>query len=200
MTEQASHFPQGQIVLITGNMASGKSSVAQALAERLPRSVHLRGDLFRRLIVNGRAEMGVELSTEAELQLQLRYSLAAEIARRYAQAGFTVVYQDIIIGPTLSDIVGLLQPYQPFVVVLCPRPEVVAARDRARAKTGYPDRAAVDAFDRVLRTETPRLGCWLDNSDLTLDETVAHILAEMPEGTAKPAAPDDSETPRTRLP
>jgi predicted kinase len=192
MADQPSQQRDGQIILITGNMASGKSSVAQALAEQLPRSVHLRGDLFRRLIVNGRAEMGVELSTEAERQLQLRYSLAAEVAKRYAQAGFSVVYQDIVIGQTLSDIVGLLQPHQPFVVVLCPRPEVVAARDQARAKTGYPDRASVDAFDWVLRTETPRLGYWLDNSDLTIDETVAHILAEMPAGVADSAAPGDS--------
>jgi deoxyadenosine/deoxycytidine kinase len=35
-----------QVILITGNMAAGKSSVAQALAERLPKSVHLRGDVF----------------------------------------------------------------------------------------------------------------------------------------------------------
>jgi chloramphenicol 3-O-phosphotransferase len=192
MTEQASHFPQGQIVLIAGNMAAGKSSVAQALAERLPRSVHLRGDLFRRMIVNGRAEMGVELSREAERQLQLRYALAAEVARRYAQAGFTVAYQDIIIGPTLSDVVRSFFPYQPFVVVLCPRPEVVVARDQARAKTGYPDRASVEAFDRILRMETPRLGYWLDTSELTIDGTVAHILAQMPEGAADPAAPADS--------
>lgn len=192
MADQPSQQRDGQIILITGNMASGKSSVAQALAERLPRSVHLRGDLFRRLIVNGRAEMGVELSTEAERQLQLRYSLAAEVAKCYAQASFTVVYQDIIIGPTLGDVFSLLQPYQPFVVVLCPRPEVAAARDQGRAKTGYPDRASVDTFDRVLRTETPRLGYWLDNSDLTIDETVAHILAEMPAGVADSAAPGDS--------
>jgi predicted kinase len=51
--------PLPRIVLITGNMAAGKSSVAQALAERLPRSVHLRGDAFRRMIVNGRAEIGL---------------------------------------------------------------------------------------------------------------------------------------------
>lgn len=192
MTEQASQVPDGRIILITGNMASGKSSVAQTLAERLPRSVHLRGDLFRRLIVNGRAEMGVELSMEAEQQLQLRYSLAAEVARRYAQAGFTVVYQDIILGPTLSDVVSSLQPYQPFVVVLCPRPEVVAARDQARAKTGYPDRASVEVFDRILRMETPRLGYWLDTSELTIDGTVVHIMAEMPAGVTDPPAPAGS--------
>ena len=36
-------FPD--IVVVTGGMAAGKSTVAQALAERLPKSVHLRGDI-----------------------------------------------------------------------------------------------------------------------------------------------------------
>jgi hypothetical protein len=35
----------------------GRSTVGPALAERLPRSVHLRGDVFRRSIVGGRADM-----------------------------------------------------------------------------------------------------------------------------------------------
>lgn len=48
-------------ILITGNMASGKSSGAQALAEQLFRSVHLHGDLLRRMILNMRAELAVEL-------------------------------------------------------------------------------------------------------------------------------------------
>ena len=43
-------------------MAAGKSTIAQALAERLPKSVHLRGDLFRRMIVNGQAEMSFEVT------------------------------------------------------------------------------------------------------------------------------------------
>jgi predicted kinase len=168
-----------EIMLITGNMASGKSSVAQALAERWPKSVHLRGDLFRRMIVNGQAEMGFELSIEAQQQLQLRYELAAETARRYVQAGFTVIYQDIVIGATLGEVVASLQPYRTGVVVLCPRPDVVAARDQARNKTGYPNRAAVDTFDHVLRTETPHIGYWLDNSDLTVEQTVDNIEANI---------------------
>ncbi|HEX5688351.1 MAG TPA: AAA family ATPase [Roseiflexaceae bacterium] len=168
-----------EIILITGSMASGKSSVAQALAERLPRSVHLRGDLFRRMIVNGRAEMNIPLSAEAEQQLQLRYDLAAETAKRYAEAGWTVVYQDILLGTALTDMVDRLHPVPLAIVVLCPRADVLAARDMARHKRGYPDRATVDALDRVLRDETPRIGFWLDNSDLTLPETVDAILHEL---------------------
>src|SRR5690348_12387145 len=91
------------IIVITGIMASGKSAVAQALAERLPISVHLRGDLFRRMVVNGQAAITPALYEEATAQLRLRYQLAAQAAHSYCQAGFTVVYQDIIIGPVLED-------------------------------------------------------------------------------------------------
>lgn len=37
----------GVIYVISGLMASGKSTVAELLARRLARSVHLRGDVFR---------------------------------------------------------------------------------------------------------------------------------------------------------
>jgi chloramphenicol 3-O-phosphotransferase len=168
-----------RIILITGNMAAGKSSVSQALAERLPKSVHLRGDLFRRMIVNGQAEMTFTLSAEAERQLLLRYQLAADAAKRYADAGFTVIYQDIIIGRALEDAISRFQGYPLSVVVLCPKSHVVAAREAARDKTGYSDQAAILAFDRILREETPRIGYWLDTSELTIPETVDAILSNL---------------------
>ena len=168
---------QPQIILITGNMAAGKSSVAQALARRLPKSVHLRGDMFRRAIVNGQAEMTLNLSAEAYQQLQLRYHLAAVVAREYLQAGFTVVYQDIIIGSALSEVIATFDDVPLSAIVLCPSPEAVAAREAGRSKTGYTDEKMVYAFDRILRTETPRLGYWLDSTDLTVEETVDRILA-----------------------
>jgi len=72
----------GSVFVITGVMASGKSTVAQRLAERLPRSAHIRGDVFRRMIINGRAEPAPEPdaaavgSDEAKSQLRLRYRLS----------------------------------------------------------------------------------------------------------------------------
>lgn len=167
-----------RIILITGNMAAGKSTVAQALAERLPNSVHLRGDVFRKMIVNGRAEMGPELSDEAQAQLQLRYELAAAVARRYVDAGFVVVYQDILIGPGLRGAVERFKGVPLSVVVLAPSAKTIAEREARRAKSGYTAPAEVEAFDRVLRYETERLGTWLDTSELTVDQTVNRILAE----------------------
>jgi chloramphenicol 3-O-phosphotransferase len=172
---------QPSIILITGVMAAGKSTVAQALAERLPKSVHLRGDLFRRLIVNGRVEMGFELSAEALAQLQLRYAIAATVAPLYLAGGFTVVYQDMIIGQTLVEIATKLRAHPLYVVVLCPSPDVVATREATRGKRGYGNEAEVAAFDQVLRSETPHLGLWLDTSTLTVAETVDQIIARLDE-------------------
>ena len=167
-----------RLILITGIMAAGKSTVAQRLAERLPNSVHLRGDLFRRMIVNGRAEIGPELNDAAMAQLRLRYRLAAAAIDLYRGDGYTVVYQDTILGPLLGEVVGALDRWAPRVVVLCPSPDVVAQREAARAKTAYGSWQIAD-LDRMLRTETPRLGAWLDTSALTPDATVDLILAQL---------------------
>ena len=172
-----------ELFLITGIMAAGKSTVAQALAERLPKSVHLRGDVFRRMIVRGRAEMTATLSPEAARQLRLRYRLAADAARGYLEAGFSVVVQDVIVGESLTQVIGMLPAAPLYVVVLCLSAEVTAARDAARSKTGYSAAFSAALFDRILRSETPRLGLWLDSSALSVEATVDAILAGL--GTAR---------------
>ena len=170
------------IIIITGVQAAGKSTVAQALAERLELSVHVRGDLFRRMVVNGRAEMGpADPPPEAVRQLRLRYALAAQVADGYAAAGFNVVLQDIVIGPYLGEMAEAIRTRPLHIVVLAPRAEVVQARDDARraerGKVAYkPGDETVAQLDAYLRRETPRLGLWLDTSDLTIEETVEAIL------------------------
>jgi len=165
-----------KIVIVTGAMAAGKSSVAQALAERTSNSVHLRGDLFRRMIVNGRFDppMGDEATGRA--QLDLRYEIAAAVADRYAEAGFTVIYQDIL-NDALAAAVRTLARWRPGVVVLCPDPATLTAREAGRAKSGYKGGWTPETFDALVRRETPDIGLWLDTSALTLSETVDHILA-----------------------
>ena len=173
------------VILITGIQAAGKSSVAQAVAERLDRSVHLRGDLFRRIIVNGRANMGpAEPQPEAVRQLRLRYRLAAQAADAYAEAGFTVVLQDVVLGAYLTEMTDMIRARPRYVVVLAPRPAVVAereiARRLARGKTAYKDGDEGPAeLDAHLRGETPPIGLWLDTSEQTLEQTVEELLARV---------------------
>ncbi|MBA8877424.1 AAA family ATPase [Phyllobacterium myrsinacearum] len=165
------------LYIVTGAMAAGKSTVAQALAERLPKSVHLRGDIFRRMIVNGAAVMGPELSADAITQLDLRQALACDAARHYVEAGFSVVYQDILIGHALQDVANRLAPFSPRIVVLNPRPDILAQRDEARSKTGYSESFPPVILADALERETPRIGLWIDTSAMAVTEVVDRILA-----------------------
>ncbi|MBB1151694.1 AAA family ATPase [Amycolatopsis sp. DR6-1] len=165
--------------LVTGVQAAGKSTVAQALAERLPESVHVRGDAFRRMVVNGRVEMGpADPPAEAVRQLRLRHALAAQVADGYADAGFAVVLQDIVLGEHLAEMVGALRTRPCYVVVLAPSAKVVAQREAARGKVAYqPGDTGIAGLDAYLREQTPHIGLWLDTSELTAEETVDRILA-----------------------
>lgn len=123
------------VVLVTGVMAAGKSTVAQALAERLPRAAHVRGDVFRRMIVTGREEyLPGASSAEAVAQLRLRYRLSAATADAYAEAGFTAVVQDVVLGEELAAYVRLVRSRPLDNSALTPAETVdaiVAGRERA---------------------------------------------------------------------
>ncbi|WP_062204011.1 AAA family ATPase [Streptomyces sp. NBRC 109706] len=169
----------GAVVVIAGVMAAGKSTVAQALAERLPAAAHVRGDTFRRMIVSGRVDPDPTAGPEAVAQLRLRHRLSAAVADGYAEAGLTAVLQDVVLGDELPYLVGLVRTRPLYVVVLAPSPDAVADREAARAKTAYAEAGGwtVAALDGWLRERTPRIGLWLDTSALDPAGTVDAVLA-----------------------
>ncbi len=163
------------IVLVTGPQAAGKTTVSALLARRFARGVHLEGDTFRRFIVAGRSEMTPDPSGEALAQLRLRYRMTASAAHDYVGAGFDVVVDDVVAGPMLAEVVELLGIDARRVVVLLPSRDVIAEREKARRETGY-DHWSVDQLFDVFETDTPRIGAWIDTSNLTADETVSAVI------------------------
>jgi chloramphenicol 3-O-phosphotransferase len=156
-------------------MAAGKTTVARLLAARFERGVHLEGDVFRRSIVSGRVEMEPDASPEALDQLRLRYRLAAAAADAYVDAGFTVVVEDVIAGRLLDDVRTTIRSRPCHVVVLLPSMDAIVAREEARPERGY-ERWTVDELHDAFALATPRIGTWLDTSELTPEETVDAIL------------------------
>ena len=127
------------------------------------------------MIVRGRDPIAPELGEEALRQLDLRQRLAASAANEYWRDDFTVVLQDIYAGSGLHNVVGRLEISPLYVVVLHARPDVIAARERQRNKSGY-GAWDVERFCEAFENETPRIGLWLDNSDLSPEATVQEIL------------------------
>ncbi len=159
-------------------MAAGKSTVAELLARRLPRSVHVRGDAFRTMVVNGRADMTPQPTDEAIAQLHLRYDLTSLTADRYAEAGFDAVVQDVIVGAELAEFIRRITTPERYLVVLSPTVSALEWREQQRAKEGYVH-FSPGALDEVLRRETAQIGYWLDSSAQTPEETVDDILANL---------------------
>ena len=173
-------YEPGRVIVITGAMAAGKSTVAELLAQQLPKSVHVRGDVFRKMMINGQSQMTLALTEEANAQLQLRYDLAAHTADAFADFGFDAIVQDVIIGDDLSTFIERIRAPQRYLIVLSPSVTALEWREEQRVKAGYVHFSA-GALDSVLRSETARIGYWLDSSAQTPEETVADILQNLNE-------------------
>jgi cytidylate kinase len=163
------------IYVITGVMASGKSTVAEALARSMEKCVHLRGDVFRKMIVTGREEMCESPSKEALNQLDMRYSITAKTAIEYYNNGFSVVVQDNFLGKKLLFFLELLKQYPTFVIVLNPDINTIEQREQKRDKKGYVG-FSVESLYKIFIEETPKIGLWLDTTNMSIEETVDEIL------------------------
>ena len=172
--------------LITGAQGSGKTTIADLLAKRFERGVHVRGGQFYRWVVSGWVGFDDQARPdEARRLLDLRYDLSAQTAARYADAGFTCVVQDNIYGADVPAWIQAVRPRTTYLVVLRPSVEVVAARDdarrRATGKVAYQDGFTPMLNDNQVAGTPRHLGLWLDTSQQTPDETVVEIQARQAE-------------------
>lgn len=176
------------VFLVTGPSAAGKTTVSELLAKQFERGVHLESDFFRRSIVSGGQEMTPDASEEALEQLRLRYRLGALAADTYVQHGFTVVLEDVVAGPMLTEYADAIESRPLQIVCLMPSIETLQSRETGRDSEGYthfPLQALYDLFQK----ETPRIGLWLDTSGQTADETVQQIVRHTREDEAERAQP-----------
>jgi AAA domain len=175
--------------LVTGAQASGKSTVADLLARRYERGVHVRGGQFYRWAVRGWVHVGDADEAEARRLLDLRYRLSSAVADEYAAAGFTTVVQDNIYGVDVERWLDRVRSSPKHLVVLRPRIAVVEARDEERRRTSGKvayRRGFTPAVNDEHVAATPRdLGLWVDSSEQTPEETVDMILS----GTADALVP-----------
>ncbi|GER91221.1 hypothetical protein KDW_53830 [Dictyobacter vulcani] len=174
---------QPAIIVVTGIMAAGKSTIAHLLAQRFQRGVHIEADMLQRMIVAGgkwvsQRDPG-EPHGEAAQQLRLRLKNMCLLGKSFFEAGFIVVLDDIILGDRWQHLQEELNGVPFSLVVLAPHVDIVTQqRDRQRSK---PARGSAWAtyLDRELRTSMAGIGLWIDNTEQTPEETVTEILQSL---------------------
>jgi chloramphenicol 3-O-phosphotransferase len=186
------------LFVISGIPASGKSTIARLLANRLDRAVYVPGDTIRAMVINGRADANADAGAGQLEDLLLRYQGMLAIAKVYLNDGFDVIVEDVIIGQMVRQFLPLVPVPEMHLVFLDPSGDAVAERDRERTKTAYGVQWNVRQLRDVLHMETARIGLWLDTSELTADQTVEHILKDLKASKVIVSRPSSPAVPRRR--
>ncbi|MGH2622148.1 MAG: hypothetical protein ACRDE7_00600, partial [Sphingobacterium sp.] len=102
------------------------------------------------------------------------HDLTAKLAIEYYNNGFTVVVQDNFLGENLAYFSELLHPHPTYIIVLNPSVDSIKQRENKRQKKGYVG-FTVESLHKEFIEKTPKIGLWLDTSNMTIDQTINEI-------------------------
>ncbi|NNG39345.1 AAA family ATPase [Flexivirga sp. ID2601S] len=183
----------GRLFVITGAQAAGKSTVGQALAEGLRKAVFIDGDTIGGMVASGAAGMSQPPTVEAIEQLFLRYAGALTLADVYRAAGFDAVIADNIFGTFLDDFLSIAAPAEVHLVMLTPSVDAIYQREEGRRKNAYRDGFTVESLVDSVEHGTRRVGLWIDNTNLSVAQTITQILQRADEALVDTTEFDTSE-------
>ncbi|MFJ2027348.1 AAA family ATPase [Streptomyces sp. NPDC087897] len=167
--------PAAGAVLLIGIPGSGKSTVASALAARFAAAAHIEVDGLQELIVSGGRWPSPEGDEEADRQIFLRARNACLLAGSFVAAGFLPVIDDVVVRRAHLDFYRTAFTGGPLhAVILAPGAAKAMERNLTRAKRLTTDWSPLDA---VMREELADEEIWIDNAELTVDETVDAVLS-----------------------
>jgi hypothetical protein len=169
------------IFVITGQLAAGKSSLAQALLERYELGLHVDVDAIREMVTSGLASP-LDWTDETTRQFNLALEASAAIARVYHRAGFAIAIEGAFDPPALAPLLADAGLADAVVgVVLHPPLAVALARNRERMNKVFDTSILEDAMQRIDADLAVQLvpDGWTvhDNAHETVSETAARVLS-----------------------
>lgn len=151
------------LVFISGSINSGKTTTARALAERIG-AAYINVDDLNDTIPN------FNLATDLDKSMDL----AINTINKYAAGGKDVVANYVVRERDWQRFAKEITTTPQYVVTLAPRLEVAQSQRGDRVLSEWEKSRIKYHYDTGIAS--PNFGHIIDNSDLTLDETVDTIL------------------------
>ena len=166
-----------EVLILTGPPGAGKSTVAEALADRYDRVAHIDVDTVRHFITpTGYIEAG---HPGFENQRALATRNVCALSRNYLEDRFGVIVDDVVIAQAdLDEYVAGLRPagFAVHYVRLLPSRDACQARNAGR-REGRIAAARIEVIWREFDTAGDVGGATIDSSDLDAYATADRVQA-----------------------
>ena len=169
-----------KVWIFNGIPAAGKTTTAKEFAKKFPKAALISRDDLQDQIVSGNVRPNGLPKEEAYFQTDMNIRNQCALAQSYVQHGFIPICDDVVGENQLAIYKELLKNNQIHLVTLNPPLDLAKKRDEQRNNESrfYVQQSQIkrgEILQNLVLTVSNQ-GLWIDNSTISVEETVYYIL------------------------